>query len=68
MVLDPIDSWLAQVFAPPRLEDTLHRLADASADDQAQAGEVEAAHRSLTECDHRLEQYRAAPEAGTDPA
>jgi hypothetical protein len=29
VILDPIDTWLAQVFAPPRLTDTLHRMADA---------------------------------------
>ena len=66
-VLDPINTWLTQVFAPPRLTDTLHRLADTTTDDQAQNTESEAARRSLTECDQRLARYRAALEAGTDP-
>jgi site-specific DNA recombinase len=65
--LDPIDTWLAQVFAPPRLTDTLHRLADASTDDHTQDLESEAARRSLPECNQRLARYRAALEAGTDP-
>jgi site-specific DNA recombinase len=68
VILDPIDTWLAQVFAPPRLADTLHRLAEVSSHDPALDLEVEAARRSLTECDQRLARYRAALEAGTDPA
>jgi len=65
--LDPLDAWLAQVFAPPRLADTLHRLADATTDDPGQDTELEAARRSLAEC-NPLARYRAALEAGTDPA
>jgi site-specific DNA recombinase len=68
VVLDPIDTWLTQIFAPPRLTDSLHRLADASTSDPTQDIEIEAARRSLTECDQRLTRYRAALEAGTDPA
>jgi len=67
VVLDPIDTWLAQVFAPARLSDTLHRLANASDDDHTHDLEREAARRSLAECDQRLARYRAALEAGTDP-
>ena len=67
VVLDPIDTWLAQVFAPARLTDTLHRLADAADDDHTHDLEREAGRRSLAECDQRLARYRAALEAGTDP-
>jgi site-specific DNA recombinase len=53
---------------PPRLADTLNRLADATTDDPGQDIELEAARRALAECDQRLARYRAALEAGTDPA
>jgi site-specific DNA recombinase len=68
-VLEPLDGWLAQVFAPSRLTQTLHELAQSQ--DAPEAGEetaIEAARRALTECDRRLARYRAALEAGTDPA
>jgi hypothetical protein len=48
--------------------DTLHKLADASGDDHTHDLEREVARRSLAECDQRLARYRAALEAGTDPA
>jgi site-specific DNA recombinase len=67
VVLDPIDTWLAQVFAPSRLTDTLHLIANAADDDHTHDLEREAARRSLAECDQRLARYRAALEAGTDP-
>jgi site-specific DNA recombinase len=67
-ILDPLDAWLAQVFAPTRMRDTLRRLSEASTIDDQHALEAEAARRALADCDQRLSRYRAALEAGTDPA
>ncbi len=70
-VLEPIDAWLAQVFAPQRLAGTLDQLAHASTTSTAaSAGELqaEADRRAITDCDRHLARYRAALEAGTDPA
>jgi site-specific DNA recombinase len=66
VVLRPIDTWLAQVFDPPRLADTLERLA--TSEDPGHVVQAEAARRSLADCNQRLARYRAALEAGTDPA
>jgi site-specific DNA recombinase len=65
-VLAPLDSWLAGLFAPDRLADTLRCLHDAQDDrpDPAAA----AAGRIIAECDAKLARYRSALEAGADPA
>ena len=68
-ILGPLDGWLAQVFDPGQLESTLDSLeAAASSTDDADQATGQAARRRLTECDARLARYRAALEAGTDPA
>ncbi|MGH3340371.1 MAG: hypothetical protein ACRDPL_16300, partial [Propionibacteriaceae bacterium] len=65
MVLDPLDTWLAEAFAPPRIEQSLTSLEDAQPDD---APAVEAARRVIAECERKLARHRAALEAGADPA
>jgi hypothetical protein len=64
-VLTPLDTWLAQAFAPHRLEQSLTALEDAQPDD---GPAVEAARRAIAECDRKLARHRAALEAGADPA
>ena len=68
-ILRPLDGWLAQVFDPGQLDSTLDAL-EAAASSTGNAGQAKgrAARRRLTECDARLARYRAALEAGTDPA
>ena len=68
-ILGPLDGWLAQVFDPGQLDTTLDALeAAASSTDDAGQAKAQAARRRLSECDTRLARYRAALEAGTDPA
>jgi hypothetical protein len=65
VVLDPLDTWLAQAFAPQRIEQSLTALQNAQPDD---APAVEAARRAIAECERKLARHRAALEAGADPA
>jgi site-specific DNA recombinase len=68
-ILGPLDGWLARVFDPGQLDTTLDALeAGASSTDDAGQAKAQAARRRVTECDTRLARYRAALEAGTDPA
>jgi hypothetical protein len=67
VLIRPLDTWLGQEFAPSQ-----HRRTIAKILDQATAGipvEPTAPTRpTIAECDAKLAQYRAAPEAGADPA
>lgn len=68
-ILGPLDGWLVQVFDPDQLDTTLDALeAAASSTDDAGQAKAQAAGRRVAECDTRLTRYRAALEAGTDPA
>jgi site-specific DNA recombinase len=64
-VLDPLDTWLAQAFAPRQIQQSLTALQDAQPDDTPT---VEATRRTIAECDRKLARHRAALEAGADPA
>ncbi|WP_280250272.1 zinc ribbon domain-containing protein [Nocardia abscessus] len=61
----PIDSWLADIFHPDRIEHSLTMLEDAQTDNTPA---IESARRSLAEHNRKLSRYRSALEAGTDPA
>ncbi|WP_159847568.1 hypothetical protein [Nocardia sp. CY41] len=61
----PIDSWLAEIFHPDRIEHSLAMLEEAQTDNTPA---IESARRSLAEHDRKLSRSRAALEAGTDPA
>ncbi|MER7455068.1 hypothetical protein ABTW96_32805 [Nocardia beijingensis] len=61
----PIDSWLADIFHPDRIEHSLTMLEDAQTDNTPA---IESARRTLAEHDRKLSRYRAALEARTDPA
>ncbi|HEX6405315.1 MAG TPA: recombinase family protein [Pseudonocardiaceae bacterium] len=64
-VLNPLDTWLAQAFAPHRIAQSLTAIANAQPDD---GPAVEAARRAIAECDRKLARHRAALDAGADPA
>ena len=67
-VLDPLDAWLASKFAPRHLAGTIEELAARRPPDGAiTPGRHEIAAR-IAECDRKLAQYRAALDAGGDPA
>jgi site-specific DNA recombinase len=68
-ILEPLDGWLAQVFDPGQLNTTLDALeAGASSTDDAGQARARAARHRVAECDTRRTRYRAALDAGTDPA
>jgi site-specific DNA recombinase len=63
-LLEPLDAWLAKVFAPDRVRESLTML------EQSQpeiSPELDQARRVVAECDRKLAHHRAALEAGTDP-
>ncbi|MGV9823487.1 hypothetical protein [Nocardia xishanensis] len=65
ILIDPIDTWLAaEIFEPERVEHTLTQLAAAQPDAMATPNLLQ---RSITECDRKLAEHRAALEAGADP-
>ncbi|GAA1250513.1 recombinase family protein [Kitasatospora nipponensis] len=69
-ILGPLDHWLARMFAPHRLDDTIELLA-ATPDIAPASGHslrAEEARNTITDCDTKLATYRAALEAGADPA
>lgn len=64
-ILDPLDAWLAEVFSPGRVDDSLTMLESAQPDI---ALAQEDARRVLADCERKLTRHRAALEAGADPA
>ena len=62
-VLDPLDTWLAEAFAPHRIEQSLTALEDAQPD---HTPAVEATRRAIAECERKLARHRAALEGATD--
>jgi len=66
-VIAALDRWLLKIFEPEQLESTLDHLVAAQTDPDADA-EAIATGRQLAGCDRKLAKYRAALEAGTDPA
>ena len=56
---------MAEAFAPRRIEQSLTALQDAQPD---HTPAIEAAQRTIAECERKLARHRAALEAGADPA
>ncbi|MEV0338420.1 hypothetical protein AB0H49_05285 [Nocardia sp. NPDC050713] len=65
ILTDPVDTWLAEIFEPERVEHTLTQLEAAQPDAMATPNLLQ---QSITECDRKLAKHRAALEAGADPA
>jgi site-specific DNA recombinase len=61
-----LDAWLAGLFQPEALPNTVSALYQAQPAKTADPRSDETA-RVLAECDAKLERYRTALEAGTDP-
>jgi site-specific DNA recombinase len=68
MIIGQVDGWLAREFAPHRLTGTLQDLAAAQQHETARASADEQTARKVAECDRKLAQYRAALDAGANPA
>lgn len=67
-IVPALDTWLARVFHPEHLEETLDALVASQTESVADEARLVAARRTLAECDAKLDRYRKALEAGTDPA
>ncbi|WP_239342452.1 recombinase family protein, partial [Frankia sp. CiP3] len=69
LIVPHLDRWLARAFSPARLPTTIAAVT-AAQDDEAtithDAG-LDRARRTIADCDAKLERYRLALEAGTDP-
>jgi len=62
-----IDIWLAQLFDPEHIEHTIAELTQPAADD-ALSPRAEMLRRTIAQLDQKLDRYRDALEAGTNPA
>ena len=67
-ILPGLDRWLAQLFDHQHLEATCQTLAATTAPSTPTAAAAEASRRTIRDCDQRLARYRAALDAGADPA
>ncbi|MEO3772166.1 hypothetical protein [Micromonospora sp. B9E7] len=63
---DPLDEWLASAFTPDHLDQTITAMCDAQPTDTTP--QTAAAQATIAACDAKLAQYRAALDAGADPA
>lgn len=63
-LLPQLDAWLAGLFSPDALPQTVRDLHAAQPDEPKPD---EAAQQEIAECDAKLKQHRAALEAGADP-
>jgi site-specific DNA recombinase len=66
-LLAKIDGWLNRLVSPANIEATCQALAAAQPDPTGQA-QLHAAQQNLADCQRKLARYRAALEAGGDPA
>ncbi|GLZ02293.1 recombinase family protein [Actinoplanes sp. NBRC 103695] len=66
-LLGPIDAWLASAFAPANLERTLTAMADTQPVDPTQM-RADLLRSAIVGCEAKRTQYRAALDAGADPA
>jgi site-specific DNA recombinase len=67
-IVPALDTWLARVIHPEHREETLDALVASQTESVADEARLAAARRALAECDAKLDRYRRALEAGTDPA
>jgi hypothetical protein len=65
-VIELIDPWIGRAFAPHNLRTTLEAMAAAQHDDTDQH-RIITARDKISACQSKLDRYRAALEAGTDP-
>ncbi|TDB89990.1 recombinase family protein [Actinomadura sp. KC216] len=65
-ILGEVDGWLATAFTPDRIASVIDMMTDQMTDPDAQkAADL---RKQLSRCDRSLAQYRAALDAGADPA
>ncbi|WP_067470159.1 hypothetical protein [Actinomadura macra] len=65
-ILGEVDGWLATAFTPDRINAAIDMMTDQTVDPDAQkAADL---RQQLLQCDRKLARYRAALDAGADPA
>jgi DNA invertase Pin-like site-specific DNA recombinase len=67
-LVTPLDQALASAFTPNRIEDTITRLTDSQQPPTNDEHIAQQASIGLAACDKKLAGYRAALDAGADPA
>ncbi|WP_433731914.1 hypothetical protein ACQP2Y_12270 [Actinoplanes sp. CA-051413] len=67
-LVTPLDQALASAFTPNRIEDTITRLTDSQQPPPSDDHIARQASTGLAACDKKLASYRAALDAGADPA
>jgi site-specific DNA recombinase len=67
-LVTPLDHALASAFTPNRIEDTITRLTDSQQPPTHDDHTAQQAAIGLAACDKKLASYRAALDAGADPA
>ena len=67
-LVEALDDWLNELFAPDHAAETARAIVDAAANDPAHQARVDHARRSIADAQRRLSQYRAALDGGADPA
>ncbi|MCG5220622.1 hypothetical protein [Streptosporangium sp. KLBMP 9127] len=68
LIVEPLDAWLAAVFDPERLPETVRAMEEAQLVDDHRLAAVEAVCEAVAECERKLKAYRALVDAGSDPA
>jgi hypothetical protein len=63
-----LDAWLQRVFDPNNLDAAVAAFSAAQGPNDGAIARAEAARRAVADCGTRLAKYRAALEAGADPA
>jgi site-specific DNA recombinase len=64
-IIEEVDDWIAQVFTPDALQETIGALAEQTQDPNEAAAVM--IKEKIADCDQRLARYRAALDAGADP-
>lgn len=64
-LVGPIDEWLAEAYAPERVQHDLRTMGSAPPDREAG---IDVESRALAVLEQKLGRYRAALEAGADPS
>lgn len=68
ILIDPLDEWLTTAFAPTRRDDTIQALFEAQADSELTIPAEAHLRAQLAACDAKIARYKAAIDAGGDPA
>lgn len=68
VLIDPLNEWIARLFAPRRRAQTVAQLIDAHEGQRTEDVRVRQARDRLSSAESRVRRLQAAIEAGVDPA